>query len=333
MIYCVLGAGSWGTSLAEILADNGHEVKIYARKDKVRDEINNNHSNNKYFPFQVKLNKNLLATSSIEDAVQDADVIVVSVPSSQYRGVLNETIKYLNKKVIFVSTAKGFDPNTNKRLSEVIREIVPAEKLESVLSLIGPSHAEEVIRKLFTCVSVIGSDIPNSKKIQRAFSNEYFRVYTNTDEVGAEYASALKNIMAIASGITTGLGYGDNTRAALITRGLAEMTRFGIAEGGKMETYLGLTGLGDLMVTCNSSFSRNFQAGLAIGKANSATQFLKTNEKTVEGIKTAGVIHEKAKKMGIEMPISEAVYSVLYCDELPSNAVKTLISRALKPEF
>jgi len=333
MIYCVLGAGSWGTSLAEILADNGHEVKIYARKEKVRDEINNYHSNDKYFPFKVKLNKNLVATSSIKDAVEGSDVIVISVPSSQYRSILNETIKYLSKKVIFVSTAKGFDPDTNMRLSEVILEIVPSEKLESVLSLIGPSHAEEVIKKLFTCVSVIGSDVPNSKKIQKAFSNEYFRVYTNTDEVGAEYASAIKNIMAIASGITTGLGYGDNTRAALVTRGLAEMTRFGIAEGGKMETYLGLTGLGDLMVTCNSSFSRNFQAGLAIGKADSATDFLKSNTKTVEGIKTSKVIHIKAKKMGIEMPISEAVYSVLFCNELPSNAVKTLISRALRPEF
>ena len=333
MIFCVLGAGSWGTSLAEILAENGFDVTLYARKKEVSDEINNEHSNNSYFPFPLELNKNLKSTSDMDVALKNADVVLISVPSAQYRNVLNQMAKLLKKKVIIVSTAKGFDPETNERLSEVIREIIPSSKIDSVMSLIGPSHAEEVIKKLFTCVSVIGIDEDKLKIIQRAFSNDYFRVYTNTDEIGAEYAAALKNVMAIASGIMTGLGYGDNTRAALITRGLAEMTRFGMAMGGKIETYLGLTGLGDLMVTCTSNFSRNFQAGLAIGKANSAKEFLLNNKKTVEGLKTAGVIHFKAEEQGIEMPITEAVYSVLFLGESPSDVAKTLINRALKPEF
>jgi glycerol-3-phosphate dehydrogenase (NAD(P)+) len=333
MIFSVLGAGAWGTSLAEILAENGFDVTLYARKKEVSDEINNKHSNNSYFPFSLKLNKKLKSTSDMDVALKNADVVLISVPSAQYRSVLIQMAKLLDKKVIIVSTAKGFDPETNERLSEVIREIIPSDKIDSVMSLIGPSHAEEVIKKLFTCVSVIGTDEDKLKIIQRAFSNDYFRVYTNTDEIGAEYAAALKNVMAIASGIMTGLGYGDNTRAALITRGLAEMTRFGMAMGGKIETYLGLTGLGDLMVTCTSKFSRNFQAGLAIGKANSSKEFLINNKKTVEGLKTAGVIHFKAEEQGIEMPITEAVYSVLFLGETPSDVAKTLINRALKPEF
>jgi len=333
MIFSVLGAGSWGTSLADVLAENGFDVTLYARRKEVSDEINTQHSNDKYFPFHIELNKNLKATSSIEIALKDADVVLISVPSAQYRNVLTQMNKYLTKKIVIVSTAKGFDPETSKRLSEVVKEIIPPEKIKTVMSLIGPSHAEEVIRKLFTCVSVIGSDEEQLRIIQKAFSNDYFRVYTNTDEIGAEYAAALKNVIAIASGIMTGLGYGVNTRAALITRGLAEMTRFGVAMGGKIETYLGLSGLGDLMVTCTSTFSRNFQAGLAIGKADSAKEFLANNKKTVEGLKTARVMHFKAEKSHIEMPITEAVYSVVYLGEKPSNAAKSLINRALKPEF
>lgn len=333
MIFAVLGAGSWGTSLAEVLAENNCEVKLYARRKEVCREINENHTNNKYFPFKIELDARIEATSDIGEALNDADVIVLSVPSAQYRSVLSSAIGHLDKKTIFISTAKGFDPETNKRLSEVIEEIVPESKIDAVMSLIGPSHAEEVIKKLFTCVSVIGKDEKKLKTIQKLFSNEYFRVYTNTDVIGAEYAAALKNVMAIASGIMTGLGYGVNTRAALITRGLAEMTRFGVAMGGKIETYLGLTGLGDLMVTCTSKFSRNYQAGLAIGKANSAIEFLKENKKTVEGLKTARVMHYKAKEKGIDMPITDAVYSVLYLGKSPLDAAKSLINRALKPEF
>ncbi|MDD4531933.1 MAG: NAD(P)-dependent glycerol-3-phosphate dehydrogenase [Bacilli bacterium] len=333
MIFSVIGAGSWGTSLAEILAENNFDVTLYARSEQVCDEINNNHSNNKYFPFEIDLDKKVKATSNLNQAVSQADAIVLSVPSAQYRNVLTEIVKYLQHKVIIVSTAKGFDPETSERLSEVIKEIVPKEKIKASMSLIGPSHAEEVIQKLFTCVSVVGSDEKQLKIIQQAFSNNYFRVYTNTDEVGAEYAAALKNVIAIASGIMTGLGYGVNTRAALITRGLAEMTRFGMAMGGKMETYLGLSGLGDLMVTCTSKFSRNFQAGLKIGHDDSAQDFLIHNNKTVEGVKTARVMHDKALQAHIEMPITDAVYAVLFLDEKPSNVAKTLINRALKPEF
>ena len=238
----------------------------------------------------------------------------------------------LKTKTLFINTAKGFDPTTNDRLSETIRRLVPKKFLLGVVSLIGPSHAEEVINRQLTLVSAVSKYVPLAEQISQLFSNEYFRVYIQKDEIGSEVGSALKNVIAIASGVVTGLKLGDNARAALVTRGLTELMQLGKVLGGKLKTLAGLTGLGDLIVTCYSKHSRNYQAGIKIGKDNSAEPFLTTNQKTVEGVAFAKIAHQLAKKYRLKLPIIEAVYAVLYDKKRPSDLIKTLMNRPLKVE-
>lgn len=332
MKCCVLGTGTWGTALAQLLVDNGNDVIQYGIDLTEINDINTNHKNSKYFGDKVILPVKLKATSDLSLALEGSEVIIVAVPTIAVRGVLKEVKTIIKKKPYIVSVAKGFDPTTGKRMTEVVREVLSSDERKEVVSLIGPGHAEEVILRLLTCVTATSIDLECAKVIQKIFSNDYFRVYTQTDEVGAEYGVALKNAIAIASGMITGIGLGDNAKAALVTRGLAEMVRFGQHFGGKLETYLGLTGLGDLMVTCNSVHSRNFQAGYQIGLKNDAKEFLKINKKTVEGIRTAKVVYEMAKANNIEMPIIEAVYKVLYEFEKPTESLKDIMRRALKEE-
>ena len=328
----VLGTGTWGTALAQLLVDNGHNVIQYGVcKDEV-DDINLNHQNSKYFGNNVILPESLKATLNLSEAMKDAQIVVVAVPTIAVRSVLKEIKPLLKDKPYIVSVAKGFDPETGKRMTEVVREVLPTDVRKEVVSLIGPGHAEEVILRLLTCVTATSVSLEDAKVIQEAFSTDYFRVYTQTDEIGAEYGVALKNAIAIASGMIEGIGLGDNAKAALVTRGLAEMVRFGRFFGGTMETYLGLTGLGDLMVTCNSRHSRNFMAGYEIGKANSAKEFLEKNTKTVEGIRTAKVVYDLAKVHNIEMPIVEGVYKVLYENSIPTEVVQNIMKRNLKGE-
>lgn len=332
MKIAVLGSGTWGTALAQLLVDNKQDVIIYGiAKDEI-DDININHRNSKFFDDSVILPSELKATMDLKDAILDAEIIILAVPTIAIRETLNQIKPLLKNKPFLVSVAKGFDVDSHKRMSEIIREIIPENLRQEVVSLIGPGHAEEVILRMLTLCTSTSIDLEAAKIIQNTFSNDYFRVYTQTDEIGAEYGVAIKNAIAIASGIVIGLGYGDNAKAALVTRGLNEMVRFGLAMGGEERTYLGLTGLGDLMVTCNSIHSRNFQAGLEIGKANSSAKFLKSNKKTVEGIRTAKIIHEIATEKGIDMPIVNAVYDVLYNDVEPKSALINLMKRKLKPE-
>ncbi len=333
MKILVYGAGSWGTALAQILVDNNHDVILYGNDKQIVDEINTSHTNSKYFTDKVILPNKLKASNSYIEYLNQIDAIVIAVPTIAYRQVLTDINKYLNKKIIFISVGKGFDPSTENRLSTTIREIIDEQKRYPVVSLIGPSHAEEVIVRLLTCVTSTCLDINTGKIVQQMFSNNYFRVYTNTDEVGAEYAAAIKNVLAIASGIVSGLGLGDNSRAALMTRGLAEMVRFGTKQGGQLTTYLGLTGIGDLLVTCTSYHSRNFQAGLQIGKSNSSKEFLQNNKMTVEGVRTAKVIHDMCKLYKVEMPVVEGVYKILYEDVKPSSVLTEIMNRPLKNEF
>ena len=228
--------------------------------------------------------------------------------------------------------AKGFDVETHDRLSNVIRKSIDQDKIRGIVSLIGPSHAEEVVIKMFTAICAVSLDDALAIEVQNTFSNNYFRVYRHNDEIGAEYAVATKNVIALASGIIAGLGLGDNTRAALMTRGLAEMVRFGKAVGANERTYLGLTGIGDLIVTCSSHHSRNFTAGYEIGKLNDAQEFLANNKRTVEGINSCKILHEESKKLGLEMPITSAVYSVIYEGKKPSDIVALMMERELKVE-
>lgn len=331
MKTAVIGSGSWGTALAQVLADKGEPVILIGVVDEEVDDINNNHRNSKFFPH-VKLNPNLKATKDWS-VIKDADVVLLAVPSAAIESAAGKAAEYLSKPTIFVNVAKGFNPATDERMSEVIRRVVPEEKLSSVVSLIGPSHAEEVVERQLTSIDAISQKEEDAALVQNLFSNEYLRIYTGTDEVGSELGAAVKNVMAIASGIIAGLGYKDNTRAALITRGLQEMIRFGTHFGGQAQTFIGLTGIGDLIVTCSSENSRNFQAGKQIGQENDVQHFLDTNTKTVEGVRTAKVVHELARKEGIDMPICEEVFQILYEGKEPKNCANDLMLRDLKKEF
>jgi glycerol-3-phosphate dehydrogenase (NAD(P)+) len=333
MKFLVLGLGAWGSALGQVLSDNGHLVTIWAKDPAAVEEFNSKHTVLKYFDSDVIFSSGIKAVSSLKEGIKDQDAFVIAVPSKAYREVLASLAPLIEKKMHIVSVGKGFDPSTFERLSDLIREEVPSEDRYPVVSLLGPSFAKETVKKSLTALTAVSQDEKEAEIIQDAFSNSYFRVYTSLDEIGAEYAAALKNVIALASGIITGLGYKDNSRAALVTRGLAEMMRFGVAKGGKMETYLGLTGLGDLMLTCTSLTSRNFSSGLEIGKENSAVKFLKENKATVEGLVTAKVMHEEARQMKIDMPIVNAVYDVIYQGKTPSEVVKSLMERSLKSEF
>lgn len=326
----VIGSGSWGSGLAQVLADKKEDVIIYGMCEEEIQDINENHRNSRYFP-NVVLNENLKATTDIQ-VVKDADVIVLSVPSIAIESVCEQVGNLVDKKVIIVNTAKGFHPSNNERMSEVIRDAMPKEKLSSVVSLIGPSHAEEVVERMLTTICAVSLNEEDAKTIQHLFSNDYLRVYRGSDEIGSEIGVAVKNAIALASGMLAGLGYGDNTRAALITRGLTEMIRYGTAFGGKKETFMGLTGIGDLIVTCTSVHSRNFQAGFDIGKSGSAKIFWETNTKTVEGVRTAKIVHDVAKQKGIDMPIVNEIYKVLYEEKNPVQSAQDLMLRDLKPE-
>ena len=329
MKIAILGTGSWGTALAQVLADNGHDVLMWGIDQSEIDDLNINHRNSKF--FEAPVSEGVRATASLQD-ISDADAVLAAVPVMALESVLKQAAMTVEKKVIWINVAKGFHPVTHKRLSEVISDIVPEEKREAVVSLIGPSHAEEVIIRLLTTVNAVSDHEEAAKKVQEMFSNRYFRVYRNTDVIGAEIGVALKNVMAIASGILEGIGQGDNAKAALMTRGLAEITRYGVLKGAKKETFLGLDGVGDLIVTCTSRHSRNFMAGLEIGRADSAVDFMKNNRKTVEGIFACKAVYEDAKACGIEMPITEKVYAVLYEGKKPSEAAMELMLRGLKAE-
>lgn len=327
----VIGSGSWGTGLAQVLCDNKKDVIIYGNCESEINDIEQNHRNSKFFD-DVEINLELHATMDI-NVVKDADMIVLSVPTIAIESVCRQINPLIKEKTIIVNASKGFHPETFERMSCVIRNNISEEKLSSVVSLIGPSHAEEVVIRMLTTICAVSLNEEDAKTVQQEFSNNYLRVYTGTDEIGSEVGVALKNAIAVASGVLYGLGYGDNTRAALITRGLMEMTRFGIAMGGKQETFMGLTGMGDLIVTCTSKHSRNFQAGYEIGKADDAQIFWDTNTKTVEGVRTAKAVHELAAKMNIEMPIITQIYEVLYEGKKPSESAVDLMMRDLKSEM
>lgn len=327
----VIGSGSWGTALAQVLADNKEEVIIYGIEKSEIDDINLNHENSKYFEG-VELNPNLKATDDIT-VVKDADIVLLAVPTFAIEGICLQIDPYLKNNIIVVNVSKGFHPETSERMSEVIRRCISKEHLSSVVSLIGPSHAEEVVIRLLTTIDAVSLKEEDAQVIQRTFSNNYLRIYTGDDEIGSELGVAIKNVMAIASGILSGLGYQDNTRAALITRGLQEMIRYGVFFGGKQQTFMGLTGIGDLIVTCTSIHSRNFEAGYQIGKENDVTNFLKYNKKTVEGIRTAKIVHKVAKENNIDMPICEEVYQILFEGKEPKTCANDLMLRELKKEF
>ena len=326
----IIGSGSWGTALGNVLAKNKKEVIIWGRDIQEINDINLNHKNSKYFN-DVILNENLVATNVFDD-IKGSDVILIAVPSIAIEEVCIKINNIIDKPVIITNVAKGFHPVSHLRISDVIKNTIDKSLLVNVVTLIGPTHAEEVVTNLLTAINAVCENEDSAIIVQQLFSNDSFRVYRSNDVVGSEIGAALKNIMAIASGIITGLEQGDNAKAALITRGLAEMARYGQFFGAKPETYLGLTGVGDLIVTCTSFHSRNFMAGYQIGKDNCSKNFMDNNKKTVEGISCTKIVYEVAKANNIQMPITNEVYEVLFNNKIPSVAIFELMQRELKSE-
>lgn len=329
MVVTILGSGAWGSALAQVLADNGTTVNLWSIDAKTVDEFNTHHTNSAYFA-DLAFNPAINATLNLE-VINTSDVILFAVPAAAIASVAQQVKETLNHDVIAINVAKGFDPTTHLRLSAVI-ETTLGSQCTGMVALIGPSLANEVAKRLLTSVAAVSKNSNAAILVQKLFSNDYFRVYTSTDIIGSEVGVAIKNILAIASGILTGLGQGDNARAALMTRGLVEMRRYGVAMGGEPDTYFGLTGIGDLIVTCTSFSSRNFSAGLKIGKDNTADDFWATNTKTVEGVKACKIVYEEAQRRGISMPITTEVYKVLYEHKKPSEAINDLMRRSLKSE-
>ncbi len=327
----ILGSGSWGTALAQVLTDNGNGVLVYGVVQSEIDDINKNHKNTAFFG-DTEINNSIKATLDISELSDYNDILVIAVPTKFITGVLESVKPYISEHTVIVNVSKGFEQKTNKRISDCIRYAMADIKYAGLASLVGPSHAEEVILRKLTSVCSVSTSADTAELVQSAFSNDYLRVYVTTDEVGAEYGVAIKNVIAIASGMLEGIGYGDNAKAALITRGLQEMIRYGMYKGGEKNTFFGLTGVGDLIVTCFSPHSRNYRAGLAIGRADSADA-LEGNSSTVEGVNSCKSVYEDAEKQGIEMPIVSAVYRVLFCGTKPSEEVAQIMHRPLKPEM
>ncbi|MBR4015472.1 MAG: NAD(P)H-dependent glycerol-3-phosphate dehydrogenase [Anaerotignum sp.] len=324
----VIGSGSWGTALAIMLAKEGHKVLIWARREDVVEELLQKRTNEKYLPG-VTIPPEIQATTDRKAAVEGAEIIIFAVPSRAVRSTLEDFADILQKGQILVNVAKGLEDGTLLRLSEVMESIAPQCEI-CVLS--GPSHAEEVARNIPTACLIASKNEAVARLVQEEFRNPRFRLYTNTDLVGVEIGAALKNIMALAAGMSDGLGFGDNTKAALMTRGIAEMKRLGIAMGGKAETFAGLSGIGDLIVTCTSMHSRNRRAGILLGQGKSLQETLDAVQMVVEGVNTVEAACHLAEKYGVSMPITETINEVLFHGLPAEEAVQELMTRESKAE-
>lgn len=329
----VLGAGSWGTALAMVLADNNHEVRLWSHNPSQVDEINSQHTNHKYLP-DIHLPEGITAFASLNDSIQDINVVILAVPTKAIREVLSQ-LRDLKpqQSLTIVHVSKGIEPDSLLRISEMIQEELPPPLLDEVVVLSGPSHAEEVSLRHPTTVTVSSENMEVAEEIQDLFINQNFRVYTNPDVIGVEIGGALKNIIALAAGITDGLGYGDNAKAALMTRGLAEIARLGTKMGANPLTFSGLTGIGDLIVTCTSVHSRNWRAGNLLGKGQSLEQVLDNMGMVVEGVRTTKATYQLAQKYNVKMPITNALYDVLFNGVHPKNAVDLLMARGKTNEM
>lgn len=324
----VIGGGSFGTSLGILLAEKENEVSIYDIEKSVVDDININKKNDKYIKG-LNIPNNIIAYTDLDKALEGADYVVLSVPSHVIRSVSRDLKGKINESIPVISIAKGMERGTGLRLSEVISQ----ELINPIVILSGPSHAEEVAFKIPTTVVTSSIDMKYAEDIQELFITSKFRVYTNDDLVGVEIGGAIKNVIALAVGICDGIGYGDNTKAALMTRGMAEIVRLGVKLGGNSETFLGLTGMGDLIVTCGSEHSRNRKAGYLIGQGVSAEEAVKEVGMVVEGIKACEAFYELKEKMNVDMPIIDTVYKVLFDGLNPRDGVVRLLSRDKKSEM
>lgn len=325
----VIGAGSWGTALAQTLAGKGHEVKIWDLDKTHLEELKANRENVRYLPG-VKFHDSLIPVDTSEEAIKGANVVLFSAPAQHFRSALKGALGYLTDDMVIVNVAKGIEQGSLKRMSEIAEEMIPDAKY---VVLSGPSHAEEVGRAMPTTVAVASKDKEAAAYIQDVFMTERFRVYTANDIVGIELGGSLKNIIALGAGISDGMGFGDNAKAALMTRGLAEMKRLGVALGADKETFLGLAGVGDLIVTCTSMHSRNRRCGIMIGEGTDPAEATEKVGMVVEGMFTAVAAKELAAKVGVEMPITEMINDVIDGKIDARKAVELLMTREKKNEL
>lgn len=327
----VLGPGSWGTALSQVLNDNGHEVRIWGNLAEQIDEINQNHTNKRYFK-DIILDENIKGYKDLSEALDGVDAILFVVPTKVTRLVAKQVAQVLTKKVIVMHASKGLEPGSHERLSTVLEEEIPAELRSDIVVVSGPSHAEETIVRDLTLITAASKDEAAAKYAQSLFSNNYFRLYTNTDVIGVETAGALKNIIAVGAGALHGLGYGDNAKAAIIARGLAEITRLGVKMGANPLTYSGLSGVGDLIVTGTSVHSRNWRAGDALGRGEKLADVEANMGMVIEGLSTTKVAYELAKELDVYMPITQAIYSVIYEGKDIKEAILTTMSGEFRAE-
>ncbi len=325
----ILGAGSWGTALAQTFAINFDQVVLWTHSESQAKELKQSHTNPRYLEG-ISLAKNIVPTADLDEASKSS-IIVFVVPTKATREVSEKLgqCPSLNQNAVLVSCAKGIERGSGKRMSEIIAELIPGHPV-AVLS--GPNHAEEVAKQL-PAAAVIGcSDVDLARELQHKLSAPRFRLYCSDDIAGIELGAAIKNVFAIAAGISDGLGLGDNATAALVTRGLAEMARLGPALGGQPETFVGLSGVGDLMVTCYSHHSRNNRVGRALGQGGKLDEIVEGLGMVAEGVPNTLSIYEQAQKAGVRTPLIDAVYSVLYEDKVPAQALEELFTRELKHE-
>jgi len=327
----ILGAGGWGTALSILLSSNGHKVTLWEFQPNVAHVLATKRVNEPLLPG-VRIPDEVEITSELGQVVENAEIIVIAVPSHVVRSLTERMRSFSLQDKLVVSVAKGLENETLKRLSEVILENLPQLDSAQIVILSGPSHAEEVSRGVPTTVVAASESLESAKKIQRIFTTSTFRVYTNIDVIGVELGGSLKNIIAIAAGISDGVGYGDNTKAALMTRGLVEITRLGVAMGANPMTFAGLSGMGDLIVTCMSRYSRNRYVGEQIGRGRKLSEVLSEMVMVAEGVRTTKSAVALAEKYHVEMPITQQVYEVLFGNKDPQVAMSELMSRDLKVE-
>ena len=330
MNISVIGGGAWGTTLAQVLCDNKHSVLIRDINEDFVNKINNKHL---HPYFDIVIPTNIKATLDLNEAVDYSDIIVLCVPTKAMRSVLTEINSCLKTKKLFINVSKGIEPDTSKRVSEIVNEVIYKKYLRGYAVLSGPSHAEEVILRKATALVAASEKDRLAKEVQALFANEnYLRVYTSDDVIGVETGGAIKNAIAIVSGVATGLGLGENARAMLITRGVKEIVSIVVALGGKMETAYGLSGVGDLIVTASSMNSRNFQCGLKIGKGMTIEEAVGSVVQSVEGIRAINAGYEIGKKYKLDLPIINIAHEVVEGQISAKDALGALLKRSLKNE-
>ena len=328
----VIGAGGWGTALGIVAARRGHEVRLWSRNRHIVESINRQHVNAVYLP-DSHIPELVRATDQLDEALKLTEFVVLAAPSHATRDILTRMVPVIDPEMIFVSATKGIEIESCKRMSQIAAEVVGERFSPRFVCLSGPSFAKEVVEKHPTAVVAASSSHELSRSVQSELSSENLRIYTNDDVIGTELGGSIKNVMAIAAGMVAGLGFGSNSVAALITRGLAEMTRLALKEGAKLETLMGLAGLGDLVLTCTGSLSRNRFVGQELGKGRSLEEITSGMQEVAEGVKTTRALKRLATQLGIEMPITNEVHAVLYEGKTARDAAANLMTRPLREEF